>query len=352
MYSFLIIVVVVLVKNVYTQGAIGDPCTVKASNSPGRCKLLTQCGEIRDEIVFNQKLPQICGFQETQPIVCCPITRRPGYISEKKCREYASYTKENRLCGHNIAKRVINGRPAGRVEFPHMALLAISGAGSLRWLCGGSLISERYVLTAGRCLAFGDIDEPNLVLFGITSFNDPNHMQKLRIGNNLIHPGFNRTHHNHDIGLILLHEPVEINSYVRPACLNTHFDIPATKVMATGWGSREYAVGVSEELFSATLDVAEYKICNKSDANTRRRKRGLNDIHICTGQGNGQKDTCQGDSGGALQIYHNKDPTRCMYDIVGVTSFRKGCSRAPSVHTRVSEYIKWIEDIVWPENSE
>lgn len=41
----------------------------------------------------------------------------------------------------------------------------------------------------------------------------------------------------------------------------------------------------------------------------------------------------------------------CMYDVIGVTSFGKGCALAvdiPGVYTRVSYYVKWIEDIVWP----
>lgn len=41
-----------------------------------------------------------------------------------------------------------------------------------------------------------------------------------------------------------------------------------------------------------------------------------------------------------------------MYSVVGVTSFGKACGlarNAPGVYTRVSTYIKWIEDVVWPE---
>lgn len=56
----------------------------------------------------------------------------------------------------------------------------------------------------------------------------------------------------------------------------------------------------------------------------------------------------QGDSGGPLQIYHSNDDIECMYDIVGITSFGKACSGSPGVYTRVSKYIEWIENIVWP----
>lgn len=62
----------------------------------------------------------------------------------------------------------------------------------------------------------------------------------------------------------------------------------------------------------------------------------------------------QGDSGGPLQVYRDTQDKNmtCMYDVIGVTSFGKGCGLAvnvPGVYTRVSNYLKWIEDHVWPQ---
>lgn len=52
----------------------------------------------------------------------------------------------------------------------------------------------------------------------------------------------------------------------------------------------------------------------------------------------------KGDSGSGLQ--YSADEVFYLY---GVTSFGVGCgSSIPAVYTRVSEYISWIEDIVWP----
>jgi secreted trypsin-like serine protease len=54
-----------------------------------------------------------------------------------------------------------------------------------------------------------------------------------------------------------------------------------------------------------------------------------------------------GDSGGPLQIKDSFNGEK-FYTVVGVTSFGASCgSQIPGVYTRVSEYLQWIEDIVW-----
>ena len=56
-----------------------------------------------------------------------------------------------------------------------------------------------------------------------------------------------------------------------------------------------------------------------------------------------RRDTCQGDSGGPLQIEQGG-----RYYLVGLTSFGAGCGTdLPSVYTRVSYYLNWIEENVW-----
>lgn len=56
----------------------------------------------------------------------------------------------------------------------------------------------------------------------------------------------------------------------------------------------------------------------------------------------------QGDSGGPLQI--TKQSNKCIFYIVGITSFGRGCGapNSPGVYTRVSKYVDWIESVVWP----
>lgn len=41
---------------------------------------------------------------------------------------------------------------------------------------------------------------------------------------------------------------------------------------------------------------------------------------------------------------------KCMYSIVGITSYGKQCGElaSPGVYTRAYNFLDWIEGIVWP----
>lgn len=65
--------------------------------------------------------------------------------------------------------------------------------------------------------------------------------------------------------------------------------------------------------------------------------------------------SCPGDEGGPVQNiirsgnYKTGEPD--IYKIVGISSFgSEVCGTGfPSINTKVSSYIDWIEEIVWPQ---
>ncbi|XP_018562110.1 serine protease persephone-like isoform X2 [Anoplophora glabripennis] len=295
----------------------------------------------------------------------------PFAILCKECKEYSEYAYEKiqspalllypyvtkKLeCDFQRNRLVVGSTLAARREFPHMALIGYQPSDEIRWLCGGSLISENFVLTSAVCLFTMHDGYAKLVRIGFTNKTDPTHMLERTVSEIIPHPEYNENKY-HDIGLLRLSTDINFNTYVRPACLQTEYYIPHILAIASGWGGFNITEDGSNDLLATVLEFYSVNECN----NTYKRgiavrgklKDGIvDDFMICAGISKSVRSTCQGDGGGPLQVYHQEtDEIKCMYDIIGVISFGKACGlvkNVPDVFTRVSAYIKWIEDIVWP----
>ncbi|KAJ3666949.1 hypothetical protein Zmor_002368 [Zophobas morio] len=345
MYKFLIVVIMVLVKNAYTERIVGPPCMLKSSDTPGRCLVPHICRMIEGVAGLWRKLPQYTYCEEKVSeisLVCCPEIYQPGYITENKCREYASILEEKQLCLGSIS-------PTSRTNFPHIALLGYPDRENwleTQWLCMGALISEQYILTEHSCVSQRceyKVSEPTVVLLGIANGDDTNHRQKIKVSKTILHQD---PSNKQEIALVKLEKPIEMSAYVRPACLKAYVNIPVTKVFVTEWHLKPDAEIISKELIEVEVDVLKGP-CNNGPTNPY-----AHDFHICTSPQRHRKNASLDRVGSPLYIFHNNNSKSCMYDIVGVTSER-GQDDQPDLNRRVSYwFIKWIEDEVWPEESQ
>jgi len=383
MWKFLITFLAVTLQYYYTSALeVGDTCEDR-HGFKGECKLILDCPSVIESIsqgTFNFK--NRCGFKDNVlPIVCCfdspqqsasvDSTSDANKIlrkSEVKCQEYAKSVYQNRTvlapnptivridtCAVKVSQLIVGGEPSKNKEFPHMALLGYERKDrTIAYSCGGSLISERYVLTAGHCLfsrQYGPVKYVRLGEYDLSKTSE-SEIQELNVIERIKHPDYKPPSQYNDIALLKLDQDVILDEFVRPICLQTSKEFNVRKSIASGWGRQEYFdENGSDILLKVTLDLFSNEECGVSfPKNSRTLKNGIADeSQVCAGSKTERKDTCQGDSGGPLQIYHPSE--YCMYSIVGVTSFGKGCgSNIPGVYTRVSNYLDWIEEIVWPDN--
>lgn len=56
------------------------------------------------------------------------------------------------LCAIKDKKLIVGGSKADPKEFPHSTAIGFESGSSIKWSCGGTLISETFVLTAAHCL--------------------------------------------------------------------------------------------------------------------------------------------------------------------------------------------------------
>ncbi|KAL1397388.1 hypothetical protein pipiens_009798 [Culex pipiens pipiens] len=287
----------------------------------------------------------------------------PERIAVKKCAEYRKLTVktstlitlslrptaisfEDYKCP-NVVDLIVGGEAARRGEFPHQALIgyqAESDPRKIEFKCGGSLISERFVLTAAHCLSGA---KPVVVRLGENDLRDEDDDQvDFDIEAIVRHPEYTIRRAYHDVALVKLAQNVIFTRQIRPACLWTGHNLNISSAIATGFGRTEFDGSTSDVLMKVQLDVLDKAECN-GFTTSRKFKMGLIEGQLCVGSHSGGKDTCQGDSGGPLETV--TEEKGCMFHIVGITSVGSACGygKSPAIYTRVSSYVDWIEKVVW-----
>lgn len=343
---------------------LGDPCEDKRNDFSGTCIPLVDCDEAKEQLKKGG-LPYTCGFEPAtnKPIVCCPSQDKatdsidPWTIFSSKdnaatmCQKYSSQLFNN--IDLSPKKQIVGGKNASLGDIPHMVGLGFdTGNGGISWKCGGSLISEYYVLTVAHCLSS---DTGQLVSFarvGVVNIDeDKDYRQDFRIVERIRHPSYEPPQKYHDIALLKLDKPVRFNTFVKPVCLDQTRDpveFGGVEVQVSGWGVLSFGGSTSRVLQTANLRYFTRESCNQSYSTTSMRnlKRGIDpEIQICFGSDK-MVDSCTGDSGGPLDkmIWDKR-----LHNLIGLVSFGKICATPgiPGIYTRVAYYIPWIEGIVW-----
>jgi len=235
-------------------------------------------------------------------------------------------------CGRKPAG-IVGGTEATPYSIPWQVGLVSPGGN--RPFCGGTLISDRHVLTAAHCTGGGrrKID----VIVGehsVTSSSDGTRHTVCRVVN---HPRYkNPSGQNNDFSILHLDKPVQIGRRAVPACLATSSMggsfLVGKKMTVSGWGTTSSGG-------STALRLRHVSVPGVSNSQCKRAYSSLTDAMLCAAEAGGGVDSCQGDSGGPL-TYTTGGKTY----LVGVVSFGIGCAKPgyPGVYARVTKEIGWI----------
>ena len=242
-----------------------------------------------------------------------------------------------------VSPKIVGGSVAQVGAWPWQVALLVNGLSPFNGqFCGGSLITDEWVITAAHCMFVdGVLEQPADidVQAGIHTLSS-NAGQRRDLSSIVVHPSYDPGTFNFDIALVKLSSPVILNSTVSTIIPLVPQDgalaDPGVTATVTGWGRISAEGDFSDELLQVEVPIVSTSDCNSSTSYNGSVTANM----LCAGSiEDGGIDSCQGDSGGPLVV-----PDGTGWRLAGVVSWGIGCAlpQKPGVYTRVTEMRDFI----------
>lgn len=240
--------------------------------------------------------------------------------------------------------RIVNGTQSCYGQFPwQVSVRRTSFFGfTSTHRCGGALINEYWVATAGHCV--DDLQIPKIRVrigewdFSSTGEKHP-HIER-KVTKKIVHPKYNFFTYENDLALVRVEKKVHFRDNIIPICLPGNNDLLIGETgFVAGWGRLSEGGQLPNILQYVSVPIVSNEKC-KSMFLKAGRQEVIPDIFMCAGYDNGGRDSCQGDSGGPL-VVKGKDG---RWFLGGIISWGIGCAEPnlPGVCTRISKFREWV----------
>lgn len=258
--------------------------------------------------------------------------------------------------------RIWGGQGATAGQFPYQIALLFNGMDSaFKHSCGGSILTGRFIVTAGHCR---DETYPGPENYRIVVGAHRRHGEDGTVHNIkrwIVHEDFFMNYTGamrNDIALIETASAIQFTKLVAPIALNPKFIKDGHQAMASGWGGTNVSLTATrrekfliennifvcirqdniETLKFIKMTTLTNVDCINRFAKFNKRPVPVRDETLCVYSGQKRHGICTGDSGGPLASEHK---------LIGISSWSlqgwNDCALGfPDAFTRISSYVDWI----------
>ncbi|MED6264689.1 hypothetical protein CHARACLAT_017232 [Characodon lateralis] len=265
---------------------------------------------------------------------------------------------ERELLDSYREQRIVGGNDAEVASAPWQVMLYKRSPQEL--LCGASLISDQWILTAAHCILYPPwnknftIEE---ILVRLGKYNRAKFERGIEkivaIDEIIVHPKYNwKENLNRDIALLHMKRPVTFSNEIHPICLPTK-EVARTlmtegfKGRVTGWGNLQETFNPASRTLPSVLQqihlpIVDPDICRKSTTVK------VTDNMFCAGykpEESQRGDSCEGDSGGPFVM---KYPAENRWYQIGIVSWGEGCDRDGKYgfYTHLFRMGRWMKKVI------
>ncbi|KAK8766775.1 hypothetical protein V5799_006448 [Amblyomma americanum] len=297
------------------------------------------------------KMPPAPGTSTHASTMSTKLTTAPGFANSTEGPAEASskHWDYRKHCGVRPLRpqgRIVGGRNSFFGEWPWQVLVK-----EATWLglfiknkCGGVLISDRYALTAAHCQP-GFLSSLLVILGEHDLSGDYERLKPVSIPvrRMVVHRHYNPATFENDLALLELERPVVFQPHIVPICLpQGDEDFTGRTSYVTGWGKLSHGGSVPNVLQYVQVPILNNSHCQQMFMEAGHIK-SIKKNFVCAGYDRGNRDSCEGDSGGPLTLV--RDDGRWV--LVGTVSHGIRCAEPnmPGVYMRTSSYRPWIDSV-------
>ncbi|XP_023142748.3 coagulation factor IXa [Amphiprion ocellaris] len=319
----------------------GFSCEAEVEFPCGRTALTTAASAVFSRSLLNYGNSSLENTTSTTSTTSPPFTPASTTENYEAANDTEVDTEFSFQRSSRSLKRIVGGQEVVPGEIPWQVALVAHPSGQL--FCGGSILGERWIITAAHCLAEAQgsfsvrVGEHNIYINEGTE-------QDYGVLEEHVHPRYNATVslYNHDIALVYLKTPITFSTTVRPVCIGPKAFTEAlvkesSPATVSGWGRTRFLGSTASTLQKVEVPFTDRTECKHSSSSR------ITSVMFCAGYYDEAKDACQGDSGGP-----HTNRIHDTWFLTGIVSWGEECAKEGKygVYTRLSLYYRWINHVI------